>query len=76
MLELMRLNDRVRLSFLEALLRDGGVEIFVLDHHMSTLEGSAAAIPLRLVVRNEDAWLARYILREAGELAGEPNGTA
>ena len=60
MLELLRLNDPVRLSFLEALLRDGSVESFVLDHHMSVLEGSAVVIPRRLMVRDEDATLARY----------------
>jgi hypothetical protein len=76
MLELLRLNDPVRLSFIEALLRDGGVESFVLDQHMSVLEGSASAIPRRLMVRDEDAPRARYILSEAGELAGEANGTA
>ncbi len=76
MLELLRLNDPVTLSFLKALLRDGGVESFVLDQHMSVLEGSAAAIPRRLMVRDEDATLARYILREAGELAGERDGSA
>lgn len=75
MLELLRLNDPVRLSFLEALLHDGGVESFVLDQHMSVLEGSAAAIPRRLMVRDGDAALARYILREAGELAGDIDGT-
>jgi len=67
-LELLRLNDPVKLSFVEALLRDGGIESFVLDQHMSVLEGSAAAIPRRLMVRDEDAARARYILREAGEL--------
>ena len=72
MVELLRLNDPVKLSFLEALLRDGGVESFVLDHHMSVLEGSASAIPRRLMVINEDADRARYILREAGELDGAP----
>ncbi len=76
MLELLRLNDPVRLSFLEALLRDGGVESFVLDQHMSVLEGSAAAIPRRLMVCDEDASRARYILREAGEIVGESDGTA
>ncbi|MDA0230327.1 MAG: DUF2007 domain-containing protein [Proteobacteria bacterium] len=70
MLELLRLNDPVKLSFLEALLRDGGIESFVLDQYMSVLEGSASAIPRRLMVLDEDAEQARYILREAGELDG------
>ena len=71
-LELLRLNDPVKLSFLEALLRDGGIESFILDQHMSVLEGSAAAIPRRLMVRDEDAERARHILREAEELDGAP----
>jgi hypothetical protein len=68
--ELLRMNDPVKLSFLEALLRDGGVESFVLDQHMSVLEGSASAIPRRLMVCNEDAARARIILGEAGEFDG------
>ena len=51
-------------------MRDGGIECFVLDQHMSVLEGSASAIPRRLIVLDEDAERARHILREAGELDG------
>ena len=50
------------------MLRDGGIETIVLDQHMSVLEGSAAAIPRRLMVSDEDAEAARRILREVGEL--------
>ena len=39
---------------------------------MSVLEGSASAIPRRLMVRDEDAERARHILREAEELDGAP----
>lgn len=70
MIELMRLNDPVRLSYLIAVLRDGGIEPVVLDTHMSVLEGSLVAIPRRLMVGDGDAELARRILREAGELDG------
>ena len=49
-------------------LRDGGIETIVLDQHMSVLEGSAGAIPRRLMVSDEDADAARRILREVGEL--------
>jgi len=68
--ELLRLNDLVKLSFLEALLHDGGIESYVLDQHMSVLEGSASAIPRRLMVADDDAERARYILRQAEELDG------
>ncbi|MBM3483684.1 MAG: DUF2007 domain-containing protein [Alphaproteobacteria bacterium] len=70
MIELLRLNDPVRLSYLIAMLRDGGVEPVVLDTHMSVLEGSLIAIPRRLMVADDDAEQARRILREAGELDG------
>ena len=67
MKELLRTNDVVKLSWLRALLADAGVEAFVLDHYTSVLEGSAAAIPRRLVVVDEDYELARRLLSEAGE---------
>ena len=68
MIELLRTNDLVQLSFLDAVLRDGGIESVVLDQHMSVLEGSAGAIPRRLMVSDEDAEAARRILREVGAL--------
>jgi hypothetical protein len=60
-------NDPVRLSFLCALLRDGGVEAWVLDTHTSVIEGSIGAIPRRLAVAEKDEARARRILAEAGE---------
>ena len=65
MQELLRTNDTVLLSWLEALLADSGIEAVVLDRHTSILEGSIGALPRRLVVRDEDAARARHILREA-----------
>lgn len=70
MKELLRANDPVRLSFLIALLRDAGIEAFVLDGHMSVLEGSANAIPRRLMVAAADHAAARRVLEEAGEPLG------
>lgn len=64
---LMLTNDPVRLSFVVALLRDAGIETVLLDGAMSVLEGSAGAIPRRLMVSAELASRARRILREAGE---------
>ena len=50
-----------------ALLADSGVEALILDQHTSVLEGSAGAIPRRLMVVEEDYARARRILAEAGE---------
>lgn len=60
-------NNVIRLSFLTALLADAGIEAVLLDNHTSILEGSAGAIPRRLVVSEDDFRRACLILREAGE---------
>jgi hypothetical protein len=60
-------NNVVRLSFLTALLADAGIEAVLLDSHTSILEGSAGAIPRRLVVSTDDYARACRILRDAGE---------
>ncbi|WP_114912146.1 putative signal transducing protein [Acidibrevibacterium fodinaquatile] len=62
-----RSNDAVRLSFLQVLLADAGIETRLLDAHASAIEGSIGAIPRRLVVADADAERARRILAEAGE---------
>jgi Putative prokaryotic signal transducing protein len=67
MKELLRTNDTVRLSFLQSLLRDSGIESLVLDHHTSLVEGSIGAIPRRLMVAQRDYYLARSVLAAAGE---------
>ena len=63
--ELLRTNDVVLLSWLEALLADSGIHVQVLDTHMSILEGSVGAIPRRLMVADEDAATARRIMDDA-----------
>jgi Putative prokaryotic signal transducing protein len=67
MKELLRTNDPVRLSFLQALLRDSGIESLVLDHHTSLTEGSIGAIPRRLMVAERDHRRACALLAAAGE---------
>jgi hypothetical protein len=60
-------NNPVRLSFLTVLLADAGIETVLLDAHASIAEGSAGAIPRRLMVAEDDFTRAQRILREAGE---------
>ena len=67
MRELLRSNETVFISWLEAMLKSEGIEVFVLDRHMSVLEGSANAIPRRIMVSDDDYDAARRILTEAGE---------
>jgi hypothetical protein len=70
MTELERLRDPVRLSALRATLADAGIESFVFDGQVGGLFN--AAIPVRLMVVDEEAELARHVLAEAGfELSRE-----
>jgi Putative prokaryotic signal transducing protein len=68
MKELLRTNDPVRLSWLEALLASAGIEAIVLDTHTSIIEGSIGAIPRRLMVHEDDHAQAKAVLAAAGEL--------
>ena len=68
--ELLRTNDVVLISFVEALLRDAGLACFVADQNMSVIEGSLGILPRRIMVSGDDLDAARHLLEEAG-IAGE-----
>jgi hypothetical protein len=68
---LVRTTDAVKLSWLQALLADHGIEAVVLDTHMSILDGSIQAIPRRVMVQDDDLQRARQVLREAGEVPAD-----
>jgi hypothetical protein len=65
MKELLRTNNIVRLSWLQALLTDAGIGSVVLDQHTSLVEGSIGAIPRRLMVAERDHKRARSLIAEA-----------
>ena len=67
MKELLRTNDPVRLSWLQALLRDSGIASVVLDHHTSLVEGNIGAIPRRLMVAERDYRRACALLAASAE---------
>lgn len=64
--ELLRTNDLVLISFVEALLSDAGIGHLVLDQHMSMVEGSLGVLPRRMLVEEGRADEARQLLRDAG----------
>jgi hypothetical protein len=66
MIELIRTNDAVVISFVEALLRDAGIEVLVADQNMSVLDGSIGILPRRILVAEDDADEAKQILTDAG----------
>ena len=67
MKELIRTNDLVKLSFLLAHLKSEGIEGYVIDNHMSIMEGSANALPRRLMVSSSDYMKAEKLLGQLGE---------
>ncbi len=70
MKELLRTNDLVLISAIEAILQEEGIGFFIADQHMSVLEGSAGFLPRRILVLDDEIDEARRILTYAG-LAGE-----
>ena len=66
MIEIVRTNDAVVISFVEVLLRDAGIEVLIADQNMSVLDGSIGVLPRRILVTDEDAEEARAIMADAG----------
>jgi hypothetical protein len=63
---LLRTNDLVLISAVEAILSGAKIEYLVADSHTSVLEGSAGAIPRRVLVETQSLGRARQLLTEAG----------
>lgn len=66
MKELLRSTDPTIIAFATALLEGEDIEVFDLDVHMSILDGSLGILPRRLMVRDEDLFIARAVLRDNG----------
>jgi hypothetical protein len=64
--ELVRTNDAVLVSAIQALLNAPGIPHVLLDQNMSVLEGSIGILPRRLLVAEDYAAAARRLLEQAG----------
>jgi hypothetical protein len=64
--ELVRTNDPVLVSAVQALLDAAYIPHLLLDQNMSVLEGSIGILPRRIVVNECCIDDARRLLREAG----------
>ncbi len=62
MKELLRTTDPTIIAFATAILEGEGIAVFPMDVHMSVLEGSIGILPRRLMVRDQDHFLARAIM--------------
>ena len=66
MRELVRTNDAVLISAIEALLKGAHIDHMVVDQNMSVLEGSIGIFPRRILVGEDEFAAARRLLSEAG----------
>lgn len=70
MKELLRSTDPTVIAFASALLSGEDIEVFVMDVHMSVLEGSIGVLPRRMMVRDEDLTAAERVIRDNGIPSG------
>ncbi len=70
---MLRTNDLVLISYIEALLADSEIQTFVLDGHTSVIEGSLGVLPRRIMVADDHEVRARVIL-SAAEIETGPYG--
>ncbi len=66
MREIVRTNDPVVISAIEALLKGARIKHLVADQNMSVLEGSIGIFPRRILVDDDEVEAARRLLAEAG----------
>ena len=66
MKELLRTNDLVLISAIEAMLKSEQFTYFVADQFTSAAEGSLGFLPRRIMVAEDELDEARLMLREAG----------
>ncbi len=69
MIELLRTNDIVLISRIEALMAEHEIGFFVADQYMSAVEGSLGFLPRRVLIDEDDLPRARMALHSAGLMA-------
>ena len=62
MIELLRSNDVVLMSFVSSLLNEANIPFNMLDQNMSIMEGSLGVLQQRLMVEDERLFEARKLL--------------
>ena len=74
MIELLRTNDIVLISRVEALMAEYEIDVLIADQYMSALEGSTGFLPRRVLIDRDDLYRARLALHDAGLLGELRNG--
>lgn len=72
MKELFRSNDAVLLSYVDALLKEAGIDHVIADGNMAVMEGTLGILPRRMLVAGDQWEEAAAILRDAelGDVIG------
>ena len=66
MIEILRTNNLVTITAIEALLRSADIHVMVADGYISALEGSIGAFQRRMLVLDDDEQAARALIIDAG----------
>jgi hypothetical protein len=61
---LLSTTDPTVIAFAQALLAGEDIDSFVMDVHMSTLEGGIGLFPRRMMVADRDLYRARLVLKD------------
>jgi Putative prokaryotic signal transducing protein len=64
--EIVRTNDTVLVTAVEALLKGAAIPHMIVDQNMSVLEGSLGILPRRVLVAEGHELVARQLLKDAG----------
>lgn len=64
MIEVFRTTDIVKLSYIQHLLAEAGIDAFIADQHIAAVEGSIGAFPRRVMVALKDQARARTALKD------------
>ena len=61
---LIRSNDVIYLTWVKSILSHNNIEFIVLDESMASTEGNISAIPVRILVDDNDLKKATYLISE------------
>ena len=61
---LIRSNDIIYLTWVKSILSHNNIEFFVLDESMASTEGNISAIPVRILVDDNDLKRAKFLISQ------------
>jgi len=61
---LIRSNDIIYLTWVKSILSHNNIEFIILDESMASTEGNISAIPVRILVDDNDLKKATYLISE------------